>query len=157
MRETLIRRASRLAAAALALALAGVGLPAAVAAAGPVTSTVVAAPAGKHHVKLQAGLRKSHVRVGEQVSVHGHLANLVDGNSAAAPRSAALYTEGLYLQEETSAGVWVDLNSVNCAVDDDFSLSVSFSVAATLQLRIFAPETDLYAAAYSNVFTLLVG
>ncbi len=114
-----------------------------------------AEPMGKHHVKLTAAPVKSHVHKGEQVRIHGHLAS-VAGTGHTPMAATTLTADDLYLQEETSAGVWVNLDNTGCYPDDDFDFNLSFSVSASLTLRIFAPETDMYAAAYSDVFALVV-
>lgn len=114
-----------------------------------------AEPMGKHHVKLSAGPVKNRVHKGEQVRIHGHMASAPD--STRSPMAAVSDTSDvLYLQEETQAGVWVNLASTNCWPDNDFDIGLRLNVSATLSLRIFAPETALYASATSSVFALVV-
>jgi hypothetical protein len=50
----------------------------------------------------------------------------------------------------------VDVASGSCQPKAAFSIDVSFSVSATLSLRVFHPESTLYAAAYSDAFALVV-
>ena len=141
MRGTLLR----IAAVALALVLGCPALSASAAGAGPL---------GKHHVRLSAAPVKNRVHRGEQVRIHGHLASAPE---AAQSLMAAVDTSDvLYLQEETQAGVWVNLASTGCRPDNDFDLGLRLSVSVTLTLRVYAPETSLYAAATSSVFALVV-
>jgi hypothetical protein len=134
----------RLAATAVAVLLGCLALSTAVPS-GPAT----ASPLDKRPVKLSAAPVKAKVHRGEQVRIHGHLAN------GAAARTTDL-TDALYLEEETQAGVWVNLASTACEPDHDFDISLSLNVAATVNLRVFAPETDIYASATSSVFALIV-
>ena len=114
-----------------------------------------AEPMGKHHVKLSAGPVKNHVHKGEQVRIHGHMASASDGTRSPMAAVADL-SDVLYLQQETQAGVWVNLASTNCEPDNDFDIGLRLNVSATLTLRVFAPETSLYASATSSVFALVV-
>lgn len=132
------RIALRLAATAVAVLLGCLALS---------TVSATAHPLDKHHVKISAGPVKNKVHKGDQVRIHGHLA------SADGPRLADVY-DTLYLQEETQAGVWVNLADTSCEPDNDFDIRIDLNVSATL--RVFAPETDLYASATSSVFALIV-
>ncbi|HWC81002.1 MAG TPA: hypothetical protein VG756_13690 [Pseudonocardiaceae bacterium] len=114
-----------------------------------------ASPLGKHHVKLSAGPVKSRVHKGDQVRIHGHMASAPD-TTGRALMAATDTSATLYLQEETQAGVWVNLADTNCRPDNDFDIGLRLNVSATLSLRVFAPETALYASATSSVFALVV-
>jgi hypothetical protein len=114
----------------------------------------VAGIAHKSPVKLAAKPDKSKVKVGEHTKIRGRLTLSPAGGGAAAATPAD-GVDVLFVQQLV-AGVWVDLASGPCAPDDDFSIDVSFTVAATLSLRVYAPETDVYAAASSDVFALVV-
>lgn len=133
------RIALRLAATAVAVLLGCLALS---------TVSASANPLDKRPVKLTAAPVKAKVHKGEQVRIHGHLAS-------GGARTTDL-SDGLFLQEETQAGVWVNLAGTTCVPDHDFDISLSLNVAATLNLRVFAPETDLYASATSSVFALIV-
>jgi len=142
--------------AAIALAIVvgcfGLATPAAAGSAG-VTGGSVAVTAHKSPVKLDAKPDKSTVKVGEHTKIRGHLAlSPFAGARVAAPAGGV---DVLFVQQLV-AGAWVNLASGPCTPGDDFSIDLSFHVAASLTLRVFAPETDIYAAAYSDVFALVV-
>ena len=142
-----MRRTSlRLAATALAILLGCLALS---------SASATATPLGKHHVKLSAAPLKNKVHRGEHVRVHGHLASAA-GTGRAPMAAADYYADVLYLQEETAAGVWIDLASTDCYPDSDFDINLSLNVSVNLILRVYAPETVLYAAATSGLFALVV-
>ena len=112
----------------------------------PAASAVPAAPKSKVHINAKAD--KDSVRVGEKVKINGGLDVLtqprIDGG-----------TEPVVVQS-LQAGVWVDLSTGSCRPNGAFRIDLSFSVSARLTLRVYHPETSSYAAAYSDVFGLLV-
>jgi len=60
--------------------------------------------------------------------------------------------------QQLQAGVWVNLADTTCRPNGGFTFSLSFSLSATVSLRLYHPETTLYAAAYSaSTLTLHVG
>jgi len=60
--------------------------------------------------------------------------------------------------QQLQAGAWVNLADTTCRPNGGFSFSLSFSVSATVSLRLYHPESTLYAAAYSSsTLTLRVG
>ena len=135
---------------ALALSAALAGLAPALAApagAAPLSSAV---EAGKGKVKLDGKLGKDHVKVNEKVDLKGNL-KVLD----AARSEAALET---VIVQQLQAGTWVNIADTGCRPNGGFSFSLSFSLSATVSLRLYHPETTLYAAAYSSsTLTLRVG
>jgi hypothetical protein len=135
---------------ALAISLAVAGLVPALAApvtAAPLTTSV---EAGKGKVKVDGKLSKDHVKVNEKVDLKGNL-KVLD-----AARSEA--TVEAVIVQQLQAGAWVNIADTTCRPNGGFSLSLSFSLSATVSLRLFHPETTLYAAAYSaSTLTLRVG
>lgn len=102
----------------------------------------------KPAVNLNAKADKDRAKVHENVKIQGGLTVLdaarLDGGS-----------EPVIVQS-LQAGVWVDLTTGYCRPNGVFNLSLSFSVSAHLTLRVYHPETPLYASAVSNVFAILV-
>ncbi|NKQ54795.1 hypothetical protein HFP15_18075 [Amycolatopsis sp. K13G38] len=112
----------------------------------PAANAAPAAPKAK--VAVHAKAEKDRVRVGEKLKIDGSLdlarESRIDGG-----------TEPVVVQS-LQGGMWVDLDSDSCHPDGTFGISVSFDFSAQLTLRVFHPETDLYASAYSDVFGVLV-
>ena len=112
----------------------------------PAASAAPAAPKSKVH--LHANADKDTVRVGEQVKIDGGLDVLteprIDGG-----------TEPVVVQS-LQGGVWVDLSTGSCRPNGTFRIDLTFSLSARLTLRVYHPETSIYASAYSSVFGLLV-
>ncbi|WP_206792290.1 hypothetical protein [Amycolatopsis sp. MtRt-6] len=109
-----------------------------------------AVEAGKGKVKLDGKLGKDHVKVNEKVDLKGNL-KVLD----AARSEAVLET---VIVQQLRAGTWVNIADTTCRPNGGFSFSLSFSLSATVSLRLYHPETTLYAAAYSaSTFTLRVG
>ncbi|QWF78935.1 hypothetical protein [Amycolatopsis sp. CA-230715] len=108
----------------------------------PVPSTTVA----KGKVKVDAKLAKGKVKKGEKVKLTGKLAvqDRLDTD------------EPLIVQQQVSGGAWVNIANTTCRPNGGFSLNLSFSISASLSLRVYHPETTIYASAYSSVFALLV-
>jgi hypothetical protein len=104
------------------------------------------APA-KHKMKVQAKPAKDKVKKGEKTQVKGRIDD--------AARTLASDPEPLVLQE-LEAGAWVTVETSSCRPNGKFAIDVSFDVSATLSLRVFHPESTLYAAASSDVFALVV-
>jgi hypothetical protein len=132
----------------LSTALAGL-VPALAAPAGaaPLSSAV---EAGKGKVKVDGKLGKDHVKVNEKVDLKGNLQVL---DAARTDQSV----EAVIVQQ-LQAGAWVNIADTTCRPNGNFSVSLSFSLSATVSLRLFHPETTLYAAAYSaSTLTLRVG
>jgi hypothetical protein len=123
--------------------------------AGLAPAAAIAAPAPvashhKHKVKLDAQLEKTRVNKGESTKIKGNLSELSGMESVTGDEP--LVVQRLDLATKT----WVDVTSTSCRPNGRYSVSVSFSFSANLSLRIYHPETDLYASAYSSVFALLV-
>ena len=111
----------------------------------------VAAEAGKGKVKVDGKLAKDHVKAGEKVALKGRLDVL-------AARADGTETLEAVIVQQLQAGVWVDLDSTSCRPNGGFSFNLSFDLSATVSLRLYHPETTLYAAAYSaSTLTLYVG
>lgn len=140
-------------ASAIVVGCVGLAAPAAAGSVG-VPGWSVAGSVHKSPVKVDAKPDKSKVKVGEHTKIRGRLtlSHAGAGAAAAAPADGV----DVVFAQQLVAGVWVNLGSSPCAPGDDFSIDVSFSVAATLSLRVYAPETDVYAAASSDVFALVV-
>ncbi|PXY25084.1 hypothetical protein [Prauserella endophytica] len=117
--------------------------------AAPATAAASAGPKGQ--LKVHAKADKSVVKVNEKVKIKGGL-DVLSGGSG---HDATSGREPVLLQS-LQAGVWVNVSTGWCRPNGGFSLSVSFDLAASLSLRVFHPETDLYASAYSGVFSLVV-
>jgi hypothetical protein len=141
---------------ALVISIAVAGLVPALAApatAAPLTASASASTeAGKGKVKLDGKLGKDRVKVGEKVSLKGNL-DVLD-----AARADGTQTLEAVIVQQLQAGVWVNLANTSCRPNGGFSFSLSFSLSATISLRLYHPETTLYAAAYSSTnLTLRVG
>ena len=145
-------RPTRLAGLLLAVVLAGLGAAAPAQATTAPAAASAATPRAAHQkgVKVHAAPEKDKVRKGEAAHIRGRLET-----QAARSGTARADLETLYVQE-FQAGAWVDVASGGCRPDGDFQLSVTFSVSATVQLRVYHPESDLYLAAYSDEFALVV-
>ncbi|SFP00106.1 hypothetical protein SAMN05421810_101645 [Amycolatopsis arida] len=125
-----------------------------------VPTTAVALPAApadtqsteaqKKKVKVQAKLDKQKVKVNEKVKLHGRLDVDLTGRSADATSSEFVIVQAL------QAGAWVDLAAAPCRPNGSFKFNLSFSVSTQLTLRVYHPESTVYAAASSELFTLLV-
>jgi hypothetical protein len=102
------------------------------------------------NVTLSADLLDTKVKVNGKARIKGRL-------DVATPVSARAQTGlELVVVQRLEAGVWVDVTTGRCLPNSSFRLSVSFSLAAEYTLRMYHPATQLYAAAYSNVFLLTV-
>jgi hypothetical protein len=135
---------------ALAVTIALAGLAPALAAPAGAAPLPSATEAGKGKVKVDGKLAKDHVKVNEKVDLKGNL-KVLD-----AARSEA--TVEAVIVQQLQAGAWVNIADTTCRPNGGFSLSLSFSLSATVSLRLFHPETTLYAAAYSaGTLTLRVG
>ncbi|HET6704729.1 hypothetical protein [Amycolatopsis sp.] len=135
---------------ALVISVALAGLAPALAApagAAPLSSAV---EAGKGKVKVDGKLSKDHVKVNEKVDLKGNLKVLDPARSDTALEAVIV--------QQLRAGTWVNIADTTCRPNGGFSLSLSFSLSATVSLRLYHPETTLYAAAYSaSTLTLRVG
>ncbi|MFJ7217110.1 hypothetical protein [Amycolatopsis sp. NPDC098790] len=117
---------------------------AAVAVTGP---TAVQGPK-KHKAKIEAKADKSRVKVGEETKIKGSFADLGGQESLTGGEPVIV--------QQLQAGVWVNLSTGTCRPNGNFVLSLSFSVRASVSLRVFHPETDLYVSAVSGVFGVVV-
>lgn len=145
MTTTSMRRRARWAGLALSLALAGLCSTAL-----PAQAAVPAAQhlAKKKPVQIKAAPVKAKVHKGEQIRIHGHFAT--------GPAGRADDDGILYLQQQTQAGAWVNLAAASCSPDHDFDLGIRLNVSGSLTLRVFHPESTLFTAAVSAVFTVVV-
>lgn len=117
----------------------------ALAAAGPAPAAV---QGHKHKAKLEAKADKSRVKVGEETKIKGSFADLGGQESVAGGEPVIV--------QQLQAGVWVNLSTGTCRPNGNFVFSLSFSLRATLTLRVYHPETDLYVSAVSSVFGVVV-
>ncbi|MFD2466611.1 hypothetical protein [Amycolatopsis silviterrae] len=147
MTTTSMRRPGRAAGLALSLVLGGLCLAPLPAQAAVPQSAAHQLAGKKTPVHIKAGPVKAKVHKGEQLRIHGHVATGPAGRG----------DDGgfLYLQQQTQAGVWVNLASTLCS-PGDFNLGVRLSVSGSLTLRVFHPESTLFTAAVSTVFTVVV-
>lgn len=129
---------------ALVISIAVAGLVPAVAGPASAAPGTASVEAGKGTVKVDGKLGKDHVKVNEKVSLKGSLKVL---DAARADGTESL--EAVFVQQ-LQAGVWVNIADTSCRPNGSFSLSLSFSLSATISLRLYHPETTLYAAAYSS-------
>ena len=149
MTTTSLRRPARLAGLVLSLAVSALCLTSPAQASTPPAPVPAAHPAGKKvPLRIQAKPAKAKAHKGERIRIHGHLATVHAGRADLGGT--------LYLQQEVRTGVWVNLVSGSCSPDSDFDLSLALNVSGTLTLRVFLPETDVYAAAASDVFAIVV-
>ncbi|WP_116042573.1 hypothetical protein [Amycolatopsis palatopharyngis] len=109
--------------------------------------------AGKKQVKVNAKLAKGKVKVNEKVKLKGKLD--VEAPLRAAGTADASSLEPLVVQQLV-AGAWVNLTSTSCRPNGSYQLRLSFRVRAEVTLRVYHPETTLYAAASSSLVSLLV-
>ncbi|TNC20197.1 hypothetical protein [Amycolatopsis alkalitolerans] len=111
---------------------------------------LVAAPAAaaapKTKVTLHANAAQQQVKVGQKLKVRGTLDVAARSGGGAEP----------VVVQSLQAGAWVDLTTGRCRPDGGFTLDLSFAVSAQFTLRVYHPETTLYASAASNVFAVLV-
>ncbi|SEF34035.1 hypothetical protein SAMN05421837_107177 [Amycolatopsis pretoriensis] len=117
----------------------------ALAAAGPAPSVV---QGKKHKAKVEAKADKSRVKVGEETKIKGSFADLGGQESLSGGEPVIV--------QQLKAGVWVNLSTGTCRPNGNFVFSLSFSLRATVTLRVFHPETDLYVSAVSSVFGVVV-
>jgi hypothetical protein len=113
------------------------------------TGTAPAAVQGKKHkAKVEAKADKTRVKVGEETKIKGSFADLGGQESVAGGEPVIV--------QQLQAGVWVNLSTGTCRPNGNFVFSLSFSLRATLSLRVYHPETDLYVSAVSSVFSVVV-
>ncbi|HKN52500.1 MAG TPA: hypothetical protein VJX66_08370 [Amycolatopsis sp.] len=136
---------------ALVIALCAAGLAPAVAAAAPTPTPLTVQGHHKHKVKLEAGAEKAQVKAGESTKIKGRL-DALEGGLQSLGSSEPIIVQRLDLSTHT----WINVASGSCRPNGAFSLSLSFSLRASLSLRVYHPESDLYVSAYSSVFALLV-
>ncbi|WP_290058951.1 hypothetical protein [Amycolatopsis solani] len=117
----------------------------ALAAAGPAPAAV---HGKKHKAKVEAKADKSRVKVGEETKIKGSFADLGGLESVAGGEPVIV--------QQLQAGVWVNLTTGTCRPNGNFVFSLSFSVRASLTLRVYHPETELYVSAVSSVIGLVV-
>ena len=132
---------------ALVIAVTVAGFAPAVSAAAPLSPTATQGH-HKHKVKLDASAEKTKIKVGETTRIKGSLADLAGLESVAS-------SEPLIVQR-LDGHVWVDVTTGSCKPNGNFKLSLSFKLRASLTLRVFHPETDLYVSATSGLIALLV-
>lgn len=118
----------------------------ALAAAGPAPAAVQGPK--KHKAKVEAKADKSRVKVGEETKIRGSFADLGGQESLSGGEPVIV--------QQLQAGVWVNLSTGTCRPNGNFVFSLSFSLRATVTLRVFHPETDLYVSAVSSVFGVVV-
>ncbi|WP_370972635.1 hypothetical protein [Amycolatopsis sp. cg9] len=118
----------------------------ALAAGGPVPAAVQGSK--KHKAKVEAKVEKNRVKVGEETKIKGSFADLGGQESVAGGEPVIV--------QQLQAGVWVNLSTGTCRPNGNFVFSLSFSVRASVTLRVYHPETELYVSAVSSVIGLVV-
>ncbi|MEV5713365.1 hypothetical protein AB0L41_05685 [Amycolatopsis mediterranei] len=135
---------------ALVISVALGGLAPALASPAGAASLSSSVEAGKGKVKVEGKLGKDHVKVNEKVDLKGNLQVLDAARSE--------QTVETVIVQQLQAGAWVNIADTTCRPNGGFSFNLSFSLSATVSLRLYHPETTLYAAAYSaSTLTLRVG
>ncbi|WP_406640839.1 hypothetical protein [Amycolatopsis sp. WGS_07] len=150
MTTTSMRRPARAAGLALSLALGGLLLAPLPAQAAVPQSAAHQLAGKKTPVHIKAEPVKAKLHKGEQLRVHGHVAT---GPAGSAARGDGGF---LYLQQQIRVGVWVNLASTSCSPGTNFDLGVQLNVSGSLTLRVYHPESALFTAAASAVFTVAV-
>lgn len=102
------------------------------------SATAQAAPVTEAKAKLHAKLLDSKVKVNEKARLKGVLD--VDTRSADGRTLEPIVVQRLV------AGVWVDVLSTTCRPNYTFRLSLSFTVAAHYQLRVYSPTTTVFSS-----------
>ncbi len=133
---------------ALVIACTVAGLAPAVSSAATAPVPVAQQGHKKHKAKLDAGVEKAKVKVGEETKIKGSFADL--GGLEAVSGGEPVIVQKLV------GNVWVNLTTGTCRPNGNFRFSLSFSLRASLTLRVFHPETDLYLSVSSNLFALVV-
>ncbi len=155
MTTTPSRRPARFAGLVLAVILAGLAVTGTPAQATTTHNTPGTSQAdARKPVRVLAKADKIRVHKSEAVHIRGHLSTQLSATTTTTPTQSA-ELDALFVQQ-LQAGVWVNIAGGGCEPDGDFDFSVSFQLSATVQLRVYHPETDLYAAAFSDVFALVV-
>ncbi|GAA0616574.1 hypothetical protein GCM10010174_38190 [Kutzneria viridogrisea] len=120
-----------------------------------VPGTAAAAPVAVHspakkHLTISAKPVKDHVKVHEKTQVKGRL--------DIKPSARSAEDLELLVVQRLQAGVWIDLGGTEtpCQPNGNFSVDLSFDVSAELTLRVFHPDSSLYAESYSDVFAFVV-
>jgi hypothetical protein len=113
------------------------------------TGSAPAAVQGKKHkAKIEAKADKNRVKVGEEAKIKGSFADLGGQESLSGGEPVIV--------QQLNAGVWVNLSTGTCRPNGNFVFSLSFSVRASLTLRVVHPETDLYVGVVSNLIGIVV-
>jgi hypothetical protein len=118
----------------------------AVAATGPAPAAVQGNK--KHKAKVEAKADKTRVKVGEETKIKGSFADLGGLESVTGGEPVIV--------QQLQGNVWVNLSAGTCRPNGNFVFSLSFSLRATLTLRVFHPETDLYVSTVSSLIAVVV-
>jgi hypothetical protein len=102
----------------------------------------------KHKAKLEAKADKNRVKVGEETKIKGSFADLGGQESLSGGEPVIV--------QQLNAGVWVNLSTGTCRPNGNFVFSLSFSVRASVTLRVVHPETELYVGVVSNLIGIVV-
>ena len=133
---------------ALVIACTVAGLAPAVASADPAPVPLAQQGHKKHKAKLDAGVEKAKVKVGEETKIKGSFADVGGLESLSGGEPIVV--------QKLVGSTWVDLTTGTCKPNGHFKFSLSFTLRASLTLRVFHPETDLYVSVSSSLIALLV-
>lgn len=102
------------------------------------SATASAAPEAEAKAKVHATLLDSKVKVNEKARIKG----VLDVDS----RSAVDRTLEPIVVQRLVAGAWVNVYTTDCRPNYTFRLSVSFSISAQYQLRVYHPTTAVFSS-----------
>ncbi len=106
--------------------------------------------APKQKVKIKAKVDKKKVKANGKVRIDGRFELEKGGRGQDALGSGATK---VYLQQQLSTGLWVDLRTAPCLPHGTFRFNLK--VSTTLTVRVYHPETTIYTSASSELFTII--
>ena len=102
------------------------------------TATSSAVPATEAKAKLHAKLLDNKVKVNDKARIKGELE--IDSKSYDGRTLEPIVVQRLV------AGAWVNVLTTDCRPNYTFRLSVSFTIAADYQLRVYHPTTAVFSS-----------
>ncbi|WP_370942985.1 hypothetical protein AB5J62_28430 [Amycolatopsis sp. cg5] len=140
MNHTLISHAGRaFAALAISCALVAGFAPAASAIGSPDQTSSVAVHGKKKKAKLQAEAEKKEIKAGEKAKIKGRM----DVEDAANARTDGLESvEPIILQKlDIRTNTWVNIADGGCKPNGKYKIELTFTLRATLTLRVYHPAS----------------